>query len=345
MFSLPTHRRSSAYQPKLAWFAAIGSAWVFVLVLLGAYTTSIGAGMVFADWPLSNGSLNPKGWISDLAMFAEHSHRLSAGLMSAITVAIAFFVWRHDERRWLRRLAWFAVGFVFAQALVGGLRVLMDGLHIEMVDTSVGRIFAMAHACMAQLYVCTLLAVALALSRPWIESARRPAEEAGFGWRRLAVVGCALLVLQLAVAAVMRHSFAGLAIHTFPWSTPAGGLLPDAWNFRIAIHFAHRGMAVVLTVALVALAVRVWRDRSAPRAAKSTASALIGLLVLQIALGAASVLTYRNPYFTTAHVIVGAVTLATCFGLTWWSFRETLERSPQLAAASSRSKSRVLAGI
>jgi heme a synthase len=34
---------------------------VFVLVLLGAFTTTIGAGMVFTDWPLSNGSINPEG--------------------------------------------------------------------------------------------------------------------------------------------------------------------------------------------------------------------------------------------------------------------------------------------
>ena len=60
--------RTFAYQPALAWFAAFGAAWVFVLVMLGAFTTSIGAGMVFPDWPLSNGTLNPAGWLQNLAM-------------------------------------------------------------------------------------------------------------------------------------------------------------------------------------------------------------------------------------------------------------------------------------
>ena len=59
--------RTNLYKPALAWFAAFGTFWVFVLVILGAFTTSIGAGMVFADWPLSNGSLNPPGWMDDLA--------------------------------------------------------------------------------------------------------------------------------------------------------------------------------------------------------------------------------------------------------------------------------------
>ena len=320
------HPRQPVYQPALAWFTAIGSAWVFILVMLGAFTTSIGAGMVFLDWPLSNGSLNPEGWLNDLAMFAEHSHRLSAGLMSLITFAIAVGIWFRDPRRWLRRLALFAAGLVLAQALVGGLRVLFDHLHIETVNTSVGRIFAMAHACLAQIFVCNLLALSLALSRPWIESAgSNPLAERRFSWQPLALLCCGLLLLQLAIAAVMRHSFAGLAIGSFPWSTPAGGLLPESWDFRVGIHFAHRAMAVVLTIALVALAVRIGRDSTSTRGHRLAAYSLVVLVGIQIALGAASVLTYRNPYYTTAHVIVGAITLATCFGLTWWSYRERIE--------------------
>src|SRR5436305_15024186 len=101
--------RTSAYKPALALFTALGGAWVFVLVTLGAFTTSIGAGMAFPDWPLSNGSLNPIGWLDNLSYFAEHSHRLSAGLMSTITVVLAFWIWRVEARAWLRKLAWFAV--------------------------------------------------------------------------------------------------------------------------------------------------------------------------------------------------------------------------------------------
>jgi len=65
---------------------------VFVLVTLGAFTTSIGAGMVFPDWPLSNGSLNPKGWLEDIAMFAEHSHRLTGTVMGLITIGLTLWL-------------------------------------------------------------------------------------------------------------------------------------------------------------------------------------------------------------------------------------------------------------
>lgn len=331
--SLTPSSRTSAYKPSLAWFAALGGLWVFVLVMLGAFTTSIGAGMVFKDWPLSNGSFNPSGWLSDAAEFAEHSHRLSAEMMSLITIALAVWVWCREERRWLRKLACFAVGLVLAQAVVGGLRVLLDHLHVETVNNSVGRLFAMLHACLAQIYVCTLLAIALSLSRAWTRPAPAGAAEAGAKLRRTGVVCCALLLVQLAIAAIMRHSYAGLAIPVFPASAADGSWLPAAWDFRVGIHFAHRVMAGVLVIALPWFALRLWRERVVAAGIKEAAAVMVGLLLLQIALGASVIWTTRDPYYTTAHVIVGACTLATTFGITWWLHREIIADAPPASAA------------
>ena len=118
-------RRTTIHQPALAAFAAAGSVWVFLLVTLGAFTTSINAGMAFPDWPLSNGSINPEGWLSDLSMFAEHSHRLTGAVMGLITMGLAFWLWRREERAWLRRLGYWALGIVILQGLIGGKRVLL----------------------------------------------------------------------------------------------------------------------------------------------------------------------------------------------------------------------------
>jgi heme a synthase len=323
MSGLVQSSRISSYQPALAWFAALGAGWVFVLVMLGAFTTSIGAGMVFADWPLSDGSLNPAGWLHNLAEFAEHSHRLSAGLMSAVTLVLAGWLWRCEARGWLRWLGWFAVALVLLQAVVGGLRVLLNPVAVTAVDTSLGQLFAMLHACLAQIFVCTLFAVAAALSRPWIEGGQDRLG-LGAGVRRLGLVCCGLLLVQLAIAAVMRHTFSGLAIPTFPL-TPDGTLVPAQWDFHVGINFAHRVTALVLAGALGWLAVRVWRDPAAGAGCKGLAGAMVALLGAQLLLGAAIVWTGRNPYFTTAHVLVGALTLAVTFLLTWLAHREKLD--------------------
>jgi cytochrome c oxidase assembly protein subunit 15 len=316
--------RTAGHKPALAAFSAVAAAWVFVLVTLGAFTTSIGAGMAFPDWPLSNGSLNPSGWLTDLSMFAEHSHRLSAGMMTALTITLAVWLWRTESRAWLRRLSYFAVGLVVAQAVVGGLRVLYDSVEVKAVDTSLGQLFAMLHACLAQAMACALIAIAVSCSGAWIG---RPVP-VGERVRRAGVACCVLLFLQLGVGAVVRHSFAGLAIPTFPWSTPGGGLLPSQWSFRVGIQFAHRLMACVIAIAVLGYALAVWRDRAAPIAMRAGASVLVSLLALQILLGAAVVLTLRSASMTTGHVLVGALTLATAFWLTWLAHRDAMERPP-----------------
>jgi len=305
----------------LAAFSAFAAAWVFLLVALGAFTTTIGAGMAFPDWPLSNGSLNPAGWLTNLSMFAEHSHRLSAGVETALTVILAFWLWRSERRAWLRRVGYAAVALVVVQAVAGGLRVLLDRVQVEAVGTSAGRLFAMLHACLAQALACALIAIALSCSRGW----RARAVPVGAGVRRIGLACCALFFVQLGVAAVMRHSFAGLAIPTFPWSTPQGGLLPRLWDFRVGVHFAHRVMALVLALAVAAFAAAIWRDRGSPLSMRAGASALVCLTALQILLGASIIVTQRAVAVTTGHVLVGALTLATAFALTWLAHRDALE--------------------
>jgi cytochrome c oxidase assembly protein subunit 15 len=322
MAKTPDLPRTAGYKPGLAAFSAVAAAWVFVLVALGAYTTSIGAGMAFPDWPLSNGSLNPHGWLTDNAMFSEHAHRLSALMMGLLTGIVAVWIWAAESRAWLRRLSYFAFGLVVAQGVVGGLRVLLDHIQIEALATSLGRLVAMLHACLAQAFACTLIAIAVSSSRGWIE---RP-NPVGPGVRRAGVFCCAVIFVQLGIAAVMRHSFAGLAIPTFPWSTPDGRILPAFWSFRIGIHFAHRVMAGVIAVAAVVYAAAIWRDRAAPLGMRTGASVLVSLVAFQILLGAAVIRTLRDPVITTGHVLVGALTLATAFWLTWLAHRNAVER-------------------
>jgi cytochrome c oxidase assembly protein subunit 15 len=317
--------RSPTYKPGLAWFAALGSTWVFVLVTLGAFTTSIGAGMAFPDWPLSNGSVNPHGWLDNLAMFAEHSHRLSATMMGLITIGLALGLWRMEERAWLRRTGWWALGIVVAQGVLGGSRVLLDGVHVPGFDMSLGQMLRIPHGVLAQVYVCVLFAIAAGLSRPWVE------QNGGFHGHasaRVRAVGrwcVGLLLVQLTVAATMRHNYAGLAIPTFPLSTPDGALLPATWDYRVALQFAHRVLAAAIGLAIALYAHVLWRDRALSPALRWSGVGLVGLVVLQITLGANIIWRAREVYVTTGHVLVGALTLAATFLVTFFVNREAIE--------------------
>jgi cytochrome c oxidase assembly protein subunit 15 len=321
MASTRSDRIAALHRPSLAWFSGLGSAWVFVLVSLGAFTTSIGAGMAFPDWPLSNGSLNPQGWLHNLAMFAEHSHRLSGMTMGLITIGLVVWIFRVEQRGWLRKLVLVALAIVVIQGLLGGLRVVLNHWNPTESVMSIGQLLRIPHGVLAQIYVCVLIGVATGCSRTWVLGDLPDlSRHARFGW-----LCCGLLLLQLAIAATMRHCQAGLAIQQFPLSSPEGSWLPETWTFGVGIHFAHRVMALVLTGFLAAYVVRLQRDGAGSRHFVVGSWLLVGLLALQVFLGAQVIWQQREPLVTTSHVLNGSLLLALCFWLTLLCSRNRIE--------------------
>lgn len=73
---------------SLSWYARF---IVFVSLLLiwwGAATTTKQAGMIFADWPLSMGTVNPPGWLENMIPFLEHTHRLLAKTVGVLVLIL-----------------------------------------------------------------------------------------------------------------------------------------------------------------------------------------------------------------------------------------------------------------
>ena len=74
--------------------------------------------------------------------------------------------------------------------------------------------------------------------------------------RLVATTTTVFIYLQIIVGATMRHSDAGLAIPDFP--LVFGGLFPPEWTPQIAIHYAHRVGALIVTLAIAATVSHVW---------------------------------------------------------------------------------------
>ncbi len=316
--------RTATYQPALAWFAAFGSTWVFVLVALGALTTTLGAGMAFPDWPLSNGSVNPHGWLTEIDKFAEHSHRLSGAVMGLITIALAVWLHRTEERAWLRKLGWWALAIVIFQGILGGKRVLLDSIAVPGFTMTLGQMLRIPHGVLAQVYVCVLFAIAAGVSRPWVENNFGTASPRvrRMGWWLLG-----LFLLQLVVATAMRHNYAGLAIPTFPSSTPEGHLLPAAWDYKVVLHFTHRVLAALIGLAVLVYGHFLFREKSLTPFLRGCSLLLVALVTLQVSLGIQVIWTGRSVVMTTGHVIIGALTLATVFVVAFFTGRGSIERA------------------
>jgi cytochrome c oxidase assembly protein subunit 15 len=287
---------------------------VVALITAGALVTSKGAGLSVPDWPLSYGTLNPPNWWRISTVRAEHGHRLFAGTVALLTLGLAIAVARVEPRHWVRRLAWLALLAVLCQALLGGLTVLF------FLPTAI----SVAHAGLAEIFLCLIVSVAVVTAPSWRAlSVRSGVNHSGAPrlWT-LAMATTGAVYVQILLGAIMRHTGAGLAIPDFP--LVFGGLLPPQFDFQIAIHFAHRVWALAVAGLIFWTAGRTLRSHRGTRLLVRPALILDVLVLVQIGLGGAVILSHRSVPINTAHVATGATILALTLTLTLRAWR--LER-------------------
>jgi cytochrome c oxidase assembly protein subunit 15 len=297
-------------------FALLTAASTAVLIFAGGMVTSTGSGLSVPDWPMSFGRVMPP--MIGGVLF-EHGHRMVASAVGALTVVLAFWYARRETRRGVRTLAWTALAAVVAQGVLGGLTVLLR------LPPAV----SVLHACLAQGYFGLVVTLALVTSRGWLEQ-RRPVDPRDDRPALFlpAATAASLVYAQLALGALMRHTGAGLAIPDFPLAF--GQLLPPLVSLAIAVHFAHRVMALVVAAAVFWLAARAGRRPERLDLVIPARLAAV-LVVIQIMLGAASVLSRLAVVPTVAHLVNGALLLSTLLVVAL----RAADRGPGLAPASS----------
>jgi len=277
----------------------------FVLVVAGGLVTSTGSGLSVPDWPTTYGqnmfTFPMSKWVGGIRF--EHSHRLIAATVGFLTVVFAVWAWAGRAPRAVRILSAAAVAAVVTQGVLGGLTVKY------LLPTPV----SVAHACLAQAFFGLTLALAIVTSKAWGESERISFSPSERGSVAAGLFAFGAVFVQLVIGAWMRHSDAGLAIPDFP--TSFGRFVPDHWDARIAVHFAHRAWAVVVAAVIFSAAASVRRNRrdAAPR---RLALLFAALLPLQMFLGALSIWSGKAVVFTVAHQTLGAVLLAATVALT-----------------------------
>lgn len=316
--------RSASHSVKavrgLHLFAAFLACYVVLLITAGALVKSLEAGLSVPDWPLSYGSLNPPRWWEIENVRAEHGHRLIAGSVALMTIALSVWIYRRESRRWVKRLSLAAVAAVLAQALLGGLTVLF------FLPTSI----SVSHAGLAQLFLCMIVTLAMVTSASWPRDAARGRGTQLLG---LAPVTTVAVYVQILLGAVMRHSGAGLAIPDFP--LVFGRLVPPKLSFPIAIHYAHRVWAMVLVILVVATLAQAARRGWRLPGIRIPVLTLGVLVTAQITLGAFVVLTEKAVLVNTLHVGVGATVLATSLVLSLNSWRYGGEPAQEIAGVAS----------
>ena len=168
-----------------------------------------------------------------------------------------------------------------------------------------------------------------------------------------------LIFVQLLIAATMRHQHAGLAIPDFPLAY--GKLWPDIsaeavarynarriettaanpiTGFQIELQLLHRIVAVLI---LAGVAVGTWRARRLGALLRQIANFWLGLILIQIALGAWTIWSQKAADVATAHVLVGALSLVTgvfacliCFRRPAGNAKAAVASTSQIAQPNTR---------
>lgn len=269
-------------------FTKLTAVYVLFLVFAGAMVTSTDSGLAVPDWPLSYGMVFPpmKGGV-----FYEHGHRMIAAIAGFLTVVQAIWLQMRSPKI-LRRLGWATVGVVVAQGVLGGVTVLLK----LPTWTSV------SHAMLAEVYLCMHVAMAFLASDAAARWKAREKVEGGNRAARLAIIAFALISIQILLGAMTRHMGAGMAIPDFPLAF--GQIVPAFTSAAIAIHYAHRVGALIVTVYLF-LIFRPVLGSGKPASIRFYSLAL-ALVAVQIALGAFTIWTARDPIIASLHLLGGA---------------------------------------
>lgn len=311
----------SPENPWLTRFAWVTAAATLVLLCFGGLVTSHGAGLAVPDWPNTYGYnlffFPISHWVGGI--FYEHTHRLVASGVGLLTTVLAVWLWLREPRSLLRWLGVIAFLLVVLQGVMGGLRVtlLKDELGV-------------VHGILAQIFFVLVCTIALLSNPRWT---RYRCDQPRL--RGLLAVTTALIFVQLALGALMRHRHAGLAVPDFPlahgrlWpaTDPASIARYNAQRVElnaarpiapldVHLHMTHRlGAVLIVGLALRSLVVAL-RGSGRGTPLRRLVVAWAALLVAQAGLGIATVLTDKSADLATAHVAGGATALAVGF-LAW----------------------------
>ena len=305
--------------------ALVATLVALVVIVMGAWVRLSHAGLGCPDWPGCYGHLTvgdavenadranaafPERPLEPEKALKEMIHRYAASGLGLLILAMAILAWvnRRDPAQPMR-LPGLLVALVVFQGLLGMWTVTLLVKPAVVTAHLVGGLTTMA--------LCWWLALR-------VDRTTRPPGERGL--RRLAVLGLAVLAVQIMLGGWVSTNYSALACPDFPTCQKSfwpemdfkdafvlwrglgidyeGGVLDHP--ARVAIHFVHRLGAVVTALVLGFLAWRAIRTGQS-RAVRTAGAVLAALLVVQWTLGPVMVLKALPLELATAHNGVAAL--------------------------------------
>ena len=290
---------------EFRYFALFTVLVTYGLIVLGGVVRVTDSGTACPDWPLCHGQIIPP---ADTKVWIEFSHRLVASIVGFLILGVAFGVWRrYREDRVMLGAAIAVVVLLGAQVLVGGLTV----------GTETAASVVAIHLTIALTLISCLIFIAVGVQTPVKAAARRVR---GITSRMPVLVGATLVGLfaLIIVGAYVSQLEAGLAYPDWPLFD---GQLTSSGSRNGDIHYAHRFLAAVVGLLMIALVVRVLRSEKNPVVLTAFAAAF-ALFVIEVMVGASNVWLDLATGVRILHLaLASAVWAMLMFALSWSHMR------------------------
>tara|TARA_B100001057_G_scaffold88143_3_gene84220 strand:+ start:28546 stop:29529 length:984 start_codon:yes stop_codon:yes gene_type:complete len=317
-------------------FAAIGVAFCFVVIGLGAWTRLADAGLGCPDWPGCYGfvtfpttpdeiaiaeSLYPDSPVEIDKIIPEVVHRYFAASLGLLAIALLFIAFREKK---MKTESAALLLIIIGQGIFGYLTVslklhpLIVTSHLfgAIITTSLFLIIFMKSLKISNSYAI------LVRNKPYI------------------IVGFILILGQIFLGAWTSTNYAARACLDLPYCQ--GQLVPDtdfkegfnlfqtigpnylygqmSYEARVAIHLTHRIGAIVVFFYSLFLAAKLWSRNTRP-----IVGSFLAILFFQVFLGVNNVLSSLPLWNAVAHNIVGVMLVLTFVVMTFLSFRRNSE--------------------
>jgi len=329
--------------------------WTLLVIMYGAYTRLVDAGLGCPDWPGCYGFLTVPNEAHEIEIaesrfphapvevekgWPEMVHRYLASTLGLLVFGLAALSWkRYESYRFPRKHSLLLAAMVVVQGMFGMWTVTLK-LWPQVVTAHLLGGFA------------TLCMLALLAMRLWLKPLLLPAIEWQALRQKLAILGLAIVLLigQISLGAWVSSNYAAVACPDFP--TCQESLWPpmdfkEGFNIaqeigpnylggkmdneaRVAIHMSHRIGAIVVTIALTLALALIWRA-STSVIVRRLAGLVGAALVIQIVLGITNVVALLPLSVAVAHNAVAAVLLA----FTFWLFYRIFTARPQQSGGAS----------
>ncbi|MBA4729962.1 MAG: COX15/CtaA family protein [Gammaproteobacteria bacterium] len=313
-------------------FSAIGIAFCFIVIGLGAWTRLADAGLGCPDWPGCYGFVTFPTTVDEIAIaenlypdspveidkiIPEVVHRYFAASLGLLAIGLLLISLKQKR---LRAESAVLLLVIIGQGIFGYLTVSLK-LHPLIVTT---------HLFGAMITTSIFLLIhmkSLKISNGFVLFVKN---------KPVIIVGFILIIIQLFLGAWTSTNYAARACLDLPYCQ--GQLVPktdfsEGFNLfqtvgpnylfgqmsneaRVAIHLTHRIGAIIVFLYSIFLVFKLWSNET-----KIILSVFVGTLFTQIFLGVNNVLSQLPLWNAVAHNVVGVVLFLTFVVMTYLSFK------------------------